>query len=65
MRADLNPLFVLVQLRLGEDERLLLHLHVFLRVDEFVIGIFDRRDGRDELQTQPLLVGLRAGFWPA
>ncbi len=33
----------------------MLHLHILLRKDEFVIRIDDRGDGGDELQAQPLL----------
>ena len=57
-RADLHALVVLIQLRLGEAQRLLLHLHVFLRVNEFVIGIFDGGDGGDDLLPQSLLASI-------
>ena len=54
-RADLHALLVLVELRLGQVQRFLLHLHVLLRKDEFVIGVDDRGDGGDELLAQALL----------
>ena len=54
-RADLHALPVLVELGLGEIERLLLHLHVFLRVNQFIVGVLDGGDGGDDLQAQALL----------
>ena len=53
-RADLHALLVLVELRLGQVQRLLLHLHVLLGIDEFVIGGVDGGDGGDELLAQSL-----------
>ena len=54
-RADLQALPVLIQLRLGELQGLLLHLHVLLRVNEFVIGVRDGGHAGDELLAQALL----------
>ena len=53
-RADLHALLVLIQLRLGQLQRLLLHLHIFLGVNEFVIGVRDGGHAGDDLLAQAL-----------
>ena len=53
-RADLDALVILIKLRLGQLQRLLLHLHVFQRVNQFVIGILNGGDTLNDLLPQAL-----------
>ena len=61
-RPDLHTLPVLVELRLGERERLLLHLHIFLRKNQFVIGVLDGGNAGDDLAAHALFGILQPVF---